>query len=159
MLALAGRKRHQFRGLLRAEESLGNVLDIQHRADSFDVDANLAIHRECEEGQIARMRGVELKRIELWKAGCGKSRFSPKTITELDVARRDVEVSSEQNPQSPSREDERSLQTLEPESAGTIRLVLRKKRLEPFDHRIRREGRDRPNVHNTTGEFMLHVSK
>jgi len=69
MLALAGRKRHQFRGLFRAKESLGNVLHIRHRADGFDVNADLAIHRECEEGQIARVRGVELKRIELTEAG------------------------------------------------------------------------------------------
>jgi hypothetical protein len=98
MLSLAIWKRPQFRSLLRAEEPLGNVLDVPHRANGFHVDANLAIRRECEEGQIARVRGVELKTIR-----CGESRFSLNSITEVDLARRSVQVSSQQNPQSPSR--------------------------------------------------------
>lgn len=154
MLALAGGQRHQFRSFLRAKKPLGNVLEIRHRADGFYVNADLAIHGECEEGQIARMRGVELKTM-----GRGKSRLSFRTIAELDAARRDVEVSSQQNPQSPSREDERSPQMIEPEPAGAVRFVGRQKKPDLFDYRIRRVSRDRPNVHSTTGEFMLHVSR
>ncbi len=154
MLALAGGKRHEFRSLVRAEEPLGNVLDVRHRADPFHVDTDLAIRRECEQSQIARMRGVELKSI-----ACGKRRFSLRTITELDAARRGIQVSSQKNPQRSPREDERSPQMIEPEPAGAIRFVGREKKLELFDHRIRCVSQDRPNVHSTTGEFMLHVSR
>ena len=100
------------------------------------------------------MRGIELQTITH-----RKSRFSLGAVNELDVAGRGVQVSSQQNPQSPSREHKRLPQMRETEPVRAVCFIGREKRPEPFDHCIRRVGRDRPNMHCTTGEFMLHVSR
>src|ERR1700730_9853872 len=101
MIALAVRKRHQFLCLFRAEKALRNILDVRHRAHNFHVDADRAIHGEREQAQVTRMRGVELETGRRGKGG-----LSLRSIAELEIARRDIQVSSQQDAQTPSREDE-----------------------------------------------------
>src|SRR5206468_8460869 len=95
--------------------------------DAFDVDADLSVPRDGDEGYVARVSKVEVESAEVGV----QLRFAERVVDEADLIGIGPQVSPQQLAQRPARDDETPLIALKTKPRAAIALVIR-------EHRVKR---------------------
>lgn len=121
-----GRTHHRELGAFAgAEGDRRDLLEVGHRVHAFDVDADGSAARQCEDGDVAGVRDVEVQpvRVEI-----RERRFAVGADDEADGGRRRTQVARQQLPQQRASDHVAPLVARESEALGALALVRRERR-------------------------------